>query len=174
MEKQRVRADLSTVYDNQTTNLAGIIIGEKGCFSDTQDFKEYSVHKLIGVATTYDNPYLADTDKYFKGYKYYIPLDKVNFEESNTEPSYRAFKSIDEFEYVTQNTFSIGESVIIRDRVTHNESELLYGGYFVNDENKVFICLGSFIFSFDELLNYEFYINNGITEWETFGVIENE
>lgn len=82
MEKRRIRADLSTVYDNQTTNLAGIIIGEKGCFSDTQDFKEYSVYELVGLSTFYANPYWADTgSRRFKGFKYYIPLDKAIFKE---------------------------------------------------------------------------------------------
>lgn len=82
MKIQKVRTDLSTVYNNQTTNLTGLIIGERGCFSDSADFKEYSVYKLIGVVTTYKNPYLADTGNgYFRAFKYYIPLDKANFEE---------------------------------------------------------------------------------------------
>lgn len=62
--------------DNQSTN--GLLIGKKGCFSVDKDFKKY---KMIGVATIYKNPYLADTDKYFSGLKYYIPSDKANFEE---------------------------------------------------------------------------------------------
>lgn len=80
---KKVRVDLSTVYSNQTTNLSGLIIGECGCFSNDKDFKDYKVYRLIGISTFYANPYWASiNDNYFKGFKYYIPLNKVKFEQN--------------------------------------------------------------------------------------------
>lgn len=170
MKIQKVRADLSTVYDNRTTNLTGLSVGERGCFSDDKDFKKYDICVLHGVLTTSNYPYLANTGC---SYMYYIPLGKARFEEVDVKSSYRKFKSIDEFEYVTKYHFSMGESVIIRNKKTLNESELVYGGYFVNDQSETLICLGSFVFTLDELFKgYEFHINSCFIEWHPFGVKE--
>lgn len=173
MKKQKVCVELSKVYDSQNDDFTGVVIGERGCFSNDKDFKEYNIYELFGVVTTSIYPYLANTgDGARNSYMYYIPLNKANFEEVDVEPSYRKLKSIDEFEAITQNHFGMGEPVIIRDTNTLNESELIYGGYFITDENKIFICLGAYIWSFDELFEYEFHINNSIEEWKCFGVKE--
>lgn len=170
MKVRKVRADLSTVYDNKTTDLTGLTVGEKGFFSDDKDFKDGEIHKLHGVMTTSDHPYLANTGC---SYMYYIPLNKANFEIVEVKSPYRAFNSIDEFDFITQDYLSMGESVIIRNKETLNESELVYNGFFTNDESETFICLGAFVFSFDELFKYEFYVViNDREEWIPFGVKE--
>lgn len=166
--------NLSIVYDNICTTFDGLRIGERGIFSDNANFDDYTISDLVGLSTTCNRPYIAsDKDEYRKYYKYYIPFNKAVFKEVDAKPSYRKCKSIDEFEYIgTKYHFSMGESIIIRNKETHNESELVYNGFFINDENETLICLGAFIFSFDELFKYEFHINDSIEEWHPFGIKE--
>lgn len=174
MKEQKVYVELSKVYDNNRTTFEGLSIGERGVFSNDANFDDYIISNLVGLTTTRNHPYIAsDKDEYRKYYKYYIPLNKAAFKEVDVKPSYRKFKSIDEFKFITQNYFSIGDSVIIRNKETLNESELIYGGYFVNDESTIFICLGAFIFSLDELFKeYEFHVNNSFEEWVPFEIEE--
>lgn len=176
MKEHKVCVELSAVYDNNRVHFDGLRIGERGVFSDDANFDDYIISNLIGLVTTCNRPYcMSDEDGYRKYYKYYIPLGKAVFKAVDVEPSYsyRAFKSIDEFEAVTQNHFCMGESVIIRNKEKLNESELVYNGFFTNDEFETFICLGPFVFSFKELFKrYEFHVNNSIDEWLPFGMKE--
>lgn len=174
MKEQKVYVELSKVYDNNRTTFEGLCIGERGVFSNDENFDDYIISNLVGLETTCNCPYVAaDKDAYRKYYKYYIPLNRAAFKEVDVRSSYRKFKSIDEFEYVTQNYFNIGDSVIIRNKKTLNESELVYGGYFVNEQSEVLICLGAFIFTLEELFkDYEFHINDDLEEWAPFGVEE--
>lgn len=155
------------------------LIGEYVYMSDYEDFKEYTKGELIGVSYTNDStnmhfPFLCRICVIGScaHYKYFILEKDAKFEDGTSGPSYRKLKSIDEFEYVTQNYFNIGESVIIRNKKTHNVSELVYGGYFVNDHSQVLICLGPFVFTFDDLFkDYEFR-DSCFYEWIPFGIKE--
>lgn len=172
MKKQKVRIDLSNVYDNQTTNLAGLIIGERGCFSNDKDFKDYEVHKLIGLSTFYANRYWAGmNDCYFKGFKYYIPLDKANFEDEKN--SLRPFKSI--FELMQKTGCSIGDVITIRredNSFIYQETCVLNGYRTVSSSQGVTdtILLGATSYTFEELMNgCKYWKDDG---WQPFGIME--
>ena len=170
--------DLSSVKVYTNTKEEAIkaisLIGEKFYMSNDENFSDYIKGELLAVrygkdSTIVKYPFLCGFESY-SHYKYVILCKDVKFKE---ETSYRKFKSIDEFEYVTQNYFSMGDSVIIRNKETLNESELVYGGYFVNAQSNVSICLGAYVFTFEELFNdYEFHINSCFEEWHPFGVKE--
>lgn len=150
------------------------LVGEEVYMSNEDDFGLYTRGKLIGVryagdCAYSDQPYLCGS-MLGSHYRYIILCKDAKFKG---ETSYRKFNSIDEFEFVTQNHFSMGESVMIRNKKTLNESELVYSGYFVNDQYEILICLGAFAFTFDELFKgYDFHINSCFEEWHPFGIKE--
>lgn len=173
--------DLSKVkvYSNTKEDVIKAIslIGQDIYMSDDENFSDCVKGELLAVRYGKDStivkfPFLCGIYGIERcaHYKYFILEKDAKFKD---ETSYRKFNSIDEFEYVTQNNFSMGDSIIIRNKETHNESELVYGGYFVNDQSEVFICLGAFIFTLEELFKgYEFHINDDLEEWCPFGVEE--
>lgn len=150
------------------------LIGEEVYMSNDENFSDYTKGELLAVrygkdSTIIKYPFLCGIERY-SHYMYIILCKDAKFKE---ETSYRKFNSIDEFEFVTQNHFSMGDSVIIRNKKTLNESELVYGGYFVNDLFEVLICLGAFAFTLQELFKvYEFHINDCLEEWHPFGIKE--
>lgn len=170
--------DLSRVkiYSNTKEDAIKAIslIGEKVYMANDENFSDYTEGELLAVrygkdSTIIKYPFLCGIGRY-SHYMYIILCKDAKFKE---ETSYRKLKSIDEFEFVTQNYFSMGDSVIIRNKKTLNESELVYCGYFVNDLSEVLICLGAFVFTLEELFKvYEFHINSCFEEWHPFGVKE--
>lgn len=172
MKKQKVCADLSTVFSNQSTNLSGLIIGERGCFSDSKDFSDYEVFKLIRVITTSEYPYEAYIGGGFsRGFKYYIPLNKANFVDDKN--NLRPFKSI--FELMQKTGRSIGDVITIRrydNSFIYEETCVLNGYRTVSSSQGITdtILLGATSYTFEELMNDCKYWKDD--EWQPFGVEE--
>lgn len=167
--KQKVRVDLSTVYSNKTTNLSGLTIGERGCFSDSEDFKDYEIYELIRVMNTSKYPYVADIGGgYSRGFKYYIPLNKANFEDINSSiKEQNMAKEVKE-------VLSIGNTFWVRSKDNTEIAHLVTVTQIsVNSEGSIVsIGLGTDVFPPKELLkNYEWSSKPPKdNDWQSFSI----
>lgn len=181
---KEIDAKNSLIFDKRTDSLKASFgyLNEEGYFSDCENFSDYEEGTLTSILVADDVGYPYESMKH-ENFSYFIPKDKVVFKE---ETKIRPYKDIEEFKTETKKYFSIGDTLLIRERKTGCVSELLYSGYMVtacsysavecgntvtNHRNKWYICLGAFLWTLEELTRLDFCIND-TTDWFTFGVEE--
>ena len=149
-------------------------LGEKGYFSDNEDFSNYSTGTLTRVLCwlekveftfTYRNEKTTDSCRYF------ISEDHVVFKEEKKK-TLRPFKSIDEFFEVTG--FKIDDIVQVKNFAgcTFEETSLITGFRVYTDEeyHRMDVIFGGSARPLSELFKHYKYYKNG--EWLSFGVEE--
>lgn len=107
------------------------------------------------------------------GFRFFIPVDKVNKVKEEKEKKWRAFKRLDEF--VDTLDIELGQSIMLRNKHTPRERILVvFTGYRKFDNELSYIMLGSLECSTATLYNSYEVFNNITKRWQPFGVLENE
>ena len=172
----KIDVEKSTIYrfdDKNDLSEAVLLLGNKGYFSDDEDFSEYTTDILTRVVCWLEKTeytFVSRNGKSSNAYRYFIPNYGVVFKE---EPKkYRPFKSIEEFFAVTG--FKIGEVIQIKRFAdcSYEETSILNGfRVYTDDEfHRIDIIFGSGSRTLGELFNYYEYLKNG--KWSRFGVEE--
>lgn len=146
---------------------AVLALGEKGYFSDTEDFITYEYGILSEVKCWVEgckNPFLRSCEEESNCYRYFIPEDAVAFKREEPK-KYRPYKDISEFSNETCCEVLGDDVITIRNKEDKKEYVLLFIGY-SNDS----VHLGAYVLTFADLLkNYEFSYND---EWLPCGIEE--
>lgn len=177
---KKIDTEKSVIYRfNKLSELTKcvLLLGEKGYFSDFENFSDYKYGTLTEVTVGYSAkeiyPFRRGENEADTGvYSYFIPESRVVFKEEEEEPKkLRSFKSTWEFEQVTG--CSIGDVITIHRIDNRFEESCIVNGYkyCLNvDPSIVYIVLGADKYTLEQLLQYFKYAKDG--EWLPFGVEE--
>ena len=173
----KIDVEKSIIYrfdDRMDLSEAVLMLGEKGYFSDNEDFSNYVIGTLARVVCWFDQAdftFSCRNEETCEVYRYFIPESKVVFNKEKKK-KLRQFKSIEEFFAVTG--FKIGDIVRIQafSSLTFDETSILNGvRVYTNDEfHRMDVMLGSSSHPLSELFKNFKYYKNG--EWLRFGVEE--
>lgn len=142
-----------------------LLLGEKGYFSDSDDFTECEYGTLIevmGNVQVRSLPFVKRNNNADNYFKYFIAEKTIVFEK---EKKIRPYKDICEFSNET-NCEEVGKDLlIIRNKKDKQEKVLLYTGY-----SNTAVHLGAYLITFNSLFSdYEFLYDN---EWVDFSIEE--
>lgn len=166
-KRMKIDVEESIVYrfdSKEDLSQCVLLLGEKGYFSDNEDFSNYEYGTLTRVivdVSDYSYPFI-------KGgkieYRYFITEDAVVFKREEPK-KYRPYKDVSEFCNETGCEVVGSDVITIRNKEDKKEYVLLYIGY--SDDS---VHLGAYVLTFADLLkNYEFSYND---EWLPFGIKE--
>ena len=174
----KIDVEKSIIYrfdDKNDLSEAVLLLGNKGYFSDNEDFSDYTTGTLTRVECWLektDYTFVSRNEKSSDAYRYFIPEYRVVLKEE-PKKTLRPFKSIDEFFDVTG--FNVGKVVQIK-RVancSYEEKTILNGFRVYTDDDefhRINIIFGSGSRTLGELCKYYEYLKNG--QWLRFGVEE--
>ena len=173
----KIDVEKSVIYrfdDRMDLSEAVLMLGEKGYFSDNEDFSNYVTGILARVICWFDQAeftFSCRDEETSEVYRYFIPENKVVFNKEKKK-KLRPFKSTKEFFATTG--FNIGEVVHIKKftKYIYEETSILNGvrAYIDEEFPRVDVIFGSCSRSFDELFKHFMYYKNG--KWLRFGVKE--
>ena len=165
----KIDVEKSIIYrfdDKNDLSEAVLTLGEKGYFSDNEDFSNYVTGTLARVICWFDQAeftFSCRDEETSDVYRYFIPENKVVFKEEKKK-TLRQFESIEEFFNVTG--LKIGEVVEIKkfdSNYTYDEKSI-FGGVrvYMDDEfHRMDAIFGASTHSFDELFKHFKYYKNG-------------
>ena len=158
------------IYSNTKDDIVAAmnLIGEEVYLSDDENFRSYREGHLLEVkyANGVTYPFLGGYE--IGSYRYFILAKDAKFIEKEPK-KLRPFISVKEFTQITG--CDIGDVITIR-RIdgTFEESCIVNGYRYPSKPGTVFITLGAFRYSLQELLLYFEYRKDD--EWYPFGVEE--
>lgn len=173
----KIDVEKSAIYkfdDRMDLSGAALFLGEKGYFSDNEDFSSYVIGTLTRVFCCLEQsvfPFICEDEKTTESYRYFIPENNVVFNEEKKK-KLRPFRSVEEFFAVTG--FKIGDIVKIQgfSNYTYEEKSILNGvRVYTDDEfHRMDVMFGSSSHPLSELFKHFKYYKNG--KWLRFGVEE--
>lgn len=122
---------------------------------------------LTGVSDDEDDPYMFFTDG--GAYAFFLPMSKVN--KAKREKTYRAFKSISEFEFTLDIKHGDVLDVCGKDWEEGERMELMYIGNSRRDGRNM-VSLGNMCMDLTEWFEEYEYYDETTGQWIPFGVAE--